>query len=134
MAELLKYYDAKGYTITSKQLDLKLPLLDFRSVLRNVKLSGDKNIVIDCSIEILPEVLKQAQQVGLMSDEHHLIITCLDFHTLDLDPYRHGGTRITGLRLINPEDPKVKDISSFIAAKHENAGIELPDSELIFKS
>lgn len=124
VAELLKYYDSKGYTITAKQLDLKLPLMDFRSVLRNVKLSGETNIVIDCSIEILPEVLKQAQQVGLMSDDHHLIVTCLDFHTLDLDAYKYGGTRITGIRIINPENPHVKDAMQFLEVE---TGGEIPE-------
>lgn len=129
LAELLKVYDAKGYTITIKQLDLKLPSNNFRQVLRHVKLSEAKNIVIDCSIELLPEVLKQAQQVGLMSDQHNLIITNLDFHTLDLEPYQYGGTNITGLRLIDPDDPRTENIVNFFEQKHNDLGLEFPESK-----
>ena len=46
-------------------------------MLREVKLSGEENFIIDCSVEILPEVLKQALQVGLMYHKFHLIITSL---------------------------------------------------------
>lgn len=127
VSELLKLYDSKGYTVTVRQLDLRLPSYNFRQVLRRVKLSGDRNIIIDCSIDILPEVLKQAQQVGLMSDEHHLIITCLDFHTLDLEPYKYGGTNITGIRLVNPENSILQDITNFIKQSYEDGEEEVPD-------
>lgn len=40
-----------------------------------------------------------------MSDQHQFIITSLDLHTIDLEPFQHGGTNITGVRLIDPEDP-----------------------------
>uniref|UniRef100_A0A336MCA3 CSON013411 protein n=1 Tax=Culicoides sonorensis TaxID=179676 RepID=A0A336MCA3_CULSO len=128
LAELLKVFDAKGFTITVKQLDLKLPSNNFRQVLRHVKLSEAKNIIIDCSIELLPEVLKQAQQVGLMSDQHNILVTCLDFHTLDLEPYQYGGTNITGLRLVDPEDPETQKIMEFFEMKHNDLGLELPES------
>lgn len=58
VAELLKLYDFKGYTVTLRRFDLGLNG-NYRSVLRRVKLSDDFNIVIDCSVEVLPEVLKQ---------------------------------------------------------------------------
>lgn len=129
LTELLKVFDAKGFTITVKQIDLKLASSNFRQVLRHVKLSEAKNLIIDCSIEILPEVLKQAQQVGLMSDQHHLIITCLDFHTLDLEPYQYGGTNITGLRLIDPDDQRTQNIITFFREKHIDQGLDFPDSK-----
>lgn len=133
MTELLKLYDSKGYTVTVRQLDLKLPSYNFRQVLRRVKLSGDRNIIIDCSIDILPEVLKQAQQVGLMSDEHHIIITSLDFHTLDLEPYKYGGTNITGIRLVNPENMILKDVVDFIEQSYKDAESEVPDGNIFRK-
>ncbi|KAF4528160.1 hypothetical protein B566_EDAN016924 [Ephemera danica] len=56
----------------------------------------------------LPEVLKQAQQVGLMASHHSYIITSLDMHTIDLEPYQYSGTNITGFRLVDPSDPDVR--------------------------
>jgi len=42
-----------------------------------IKNSEIENIIIDCSYEILDEVLKQAQQVGILSDKHRVIVTSL---------------------------------------------------------
>ncbi|XP_046600915.1 glutamate receptor ionotropic, kainate 2-like [Neodiprion lecontei] len=106
MHDLLKRWDRRGYTVTVRQLP-EGP--NYRQVLREVKMSGDPNIVLDCSIDILSEVLKQAQQVGLISDKHSFIIASLDLSTINLEPYQHGGTNLTGLRLIDPDDPVVID-------------------------
>lgn len=46
-------------------------------MLLEVKQSGEENIVIDCSYEILEEVLKQSQQVGILSDQHRVIVSNL---------------------------------------------------------
>ena len=113
--ELLKMYDPKGYTVTVRQLDLKLNK-NYRAVLRRVKLSEDKNIILACSIDSMPEVLKQAQQVGLLTDHHQIIITSLDIHTIDLEPYQYSGTNITGFRLVDPDDFKIKQVAEFINA------------------
>lgn len=53
-----------GHTITVRELDLGLNGI-YRPVLRRVKKSGETNMILDCSIEKLPEVLIQAQQVNL---------------------------------------------------------------------
>lgn len=73
-SETLKLHDPDGYKIIVKQLDKGS---NYRDVLRSIKSSGLKNIVLDCDIEVLPEVLVQAQQVGLMVSEYSFIITNL---------------------------------------------------------
>lgn len=45
--------------------------------MKEVKLSGYRNIIIDCSYDILENVLKQAQQVGIMSEQYRVIIASL---------------------------------------------------------
>lgn len=45
--------------------------------MREIKDDEMENIIIDCSIEILAEVLKQAQQVGIMSEKNKIIVTSL---------------------------------------------------------
>jgi len=46
--------------------------------MQEIKTSKDiESIVIDCSYEILEEVLKQAQQVGILSDKYKVIVTSL---------------------------------------------------------
>lgn len=54
------------------------------------------NYVVNCGKKSLEVFLEQAQQVGIMSDEHSYIIMNPDFQTIDIDPYKHGGSNITG--------------------------------------
>ncbi|XP_067000033.2 glutamate receptor ionotropic, kainate 2-like [Anabrus simplex] len=103
---LLKLNKMKGYTIVVRKLNSGS---DFRPMLRKIKRSGETNFVLDCSFERLPEILKQALQVGLLIEENSFIITQLDMHNFDLEPYQHGGANITGIRLVNPDDPFVKE-------------------------
>lgn len=117
MHELLKKYDSIGYTVTVRQLDLTSNE-NYRPQLRRVKHSGDKNIIISCSIDALSEILKQAQQVGLLTEDHQFIITSLDMHTIDLEPFQHSGSNITGVRLIVPEDSMVSQVTDFFAEKY----------------
>jgi ionotropic kainate glutamate receptor 2 len=76
LSNLLKMSDK---VVTLRQLD---PHNNHREMLRDMRHSGENNIVLDCSIELLPEVLKQAQQVGLMTSDQSYIITSLVSHTL----------------------------------------------------
>nr|QHN69171.1 ionotropic receptor 2 [Sirex noctilio] len=107
MNKLLKLWNPKGHTVTIHHLG---DGPDFRNVLRNVKRSADYNIVIDCSYDILSEVLRQAQQIGIMSDRHSYIVSSLDLQTLDLEPYQYSEMNFTGVRMIDPEDSVVEEI------------------------
>lgn len=49
----------------------------YRDVLWDVKRSNEKNIILDVRTEILPEVLNQAQQVAILTEEHSYLITSL---------------------------------------------------------
>lgn len=70
----------------------------FRPALKEVWKSGQANFVLDCSIENLNDILQQAQQVGLLTNQYNYIILNLDLHTIDLGPYLHSETNITGVR------------------------------------
>ncbi|XP_011645390.1 glutamate receptor ionotropic, kainate 2-like [Pogonomyrmex barbatus] len=83
--------------------------------MQEIKSSKIENIIIDCSYKILDKVLTQAQQVGILSDKHKVIVTSLDLQTLDLNPYQYSGVNLTGVRLIDPEDP----IALQILKKHD---------------
>ncbi|XP_050461328.1 glutamate receptor ionotropic, kainate 2-like isoform X2 [Cataglyphis hispanica] len=89
---------------------------NYRQAMQEIKTSDIENIIIDCSSDILNDVLKQAQQVGILSEKHKVIVTSLDLQTLDLEPYQYSGVNFTGLRLIDPEDPIVSQTFN----KHKN--------------
>ncbi|XP_050533361.1 glutamate receptor ionotropic, kainate 2-like [Daktulosphaira vitifoliae] len=82
---------------------------NYRSELREVKDSGETKILLDCTIDILMDVLIQAQQVGLMGSEHSYLISSLDMHVLDLEPFKYSGTNITGMRLVKPYEDDFKN-------------------------
>jgi len=48
-----------------------------REAMKEVKKSDCRNIIIDCSYDILATVLQQAQQVGIMSEKYRVIIASL---------------------------------------------------------
>ncbi|XP_011872397.1 PREDICTED: glutamate receptor ionotropic, kainate 2-like isoform X2 [Vollenhovia emeryi] len=81
---------------------------NFRQAMKEVKMSGYRNLIIDCSYDILESVLRQAQQVGIMSESYKVIIASLDLQTLNLEPYQYSGVNLTGLRLVDPESPIVR--------------------------
>jgi ionotropic glutamate receptor len=96
MGELLKGYDSKEHQIVVRQLD-KYQNGNYRPTLKEVWRSGATHFVLDCSTEILEEVLLQAQQVGLMTNKQFYFITNLDMHTLNLTPFQYAETNITGV-------------------------------------
>ncbi|XP_011691570.1 PREDICTED: glutamate receptor ionotropic, kainate 2-like [Wasmannia auropunctata] len=79
-------------------------------LLKQIKNSAESHIVLDCSTERIYDVLKQAQQIGMMSDYHSYLITSLDLHTVDLEEFKHGGTNITAFRLVDPEKPEIQKV------------------------
>lgn len=111
--ELLKLYDNKGHKIIVRQLD-KNHTGNFRPTLKEIWRAGATHFLLDCSIEILEEVLRQAQQVGLMTNKHHYIITNLDLHTIDLTPFQYSETNITGMRFIDPESLDLQEVAARI--------------------
>ncbi|XP_051172594.1 glutamate receptor ionotropic, kainate 2-like [Leptopilina boulardi] len=106
MKPLLERWNATGYTVTIRRLIGP----NYRNMLRAVKLSGEENIILDCSIEILTSVLEQSLQVGLLTEKFNLIITSLDLQTINYEPFQYSGMNITVLRLIDPNSTVVKNI------------------------
>ncbi|KAL0880160.1 hypothetical protein ABMA27_002631 [Loxostege sticticalis] len=89
--------DTDNYAIGVRELSGK----DYRDVLINAKENGYTNFVVDCPSRHLEQLLLQAQQVGLMADEHSYIILSPDLFTLDMERYRYGGVNMTGFRLMD---------------------------------
>ncbi|KAK4305191.1 hypothetical protein Pmani_022910 [Petrolisthes manimaculis] len=83
---------------------------DYRGVLKEAKEAGVTHMVLDAQNHNIYTVLKQAQQVGLMTSYHNYFITSLDLETIDLEEFRHGGTNITSLRLVSPDNPLVQQV------------------------
>lgn len=48
-----------------------------RPLLKQIKNSAESHIVLDCTTAKVYQVLKQAQQIGMMTDYHSYLITSL---------------------------------------------------------
>ncbi|XP_064079193.1 glutamate receptor ionotropic, kainate 2-like isoform X3 [Macrobrachium nipponense] len=83
---------------------------DYRPMLKETKKAGVTHIVLDVQRKNIFTVLKQAQQIGMMTSYHNYFITSLDLHTVELEDFRHGGTNITALRIVDPENPLVQRV------------------------
>lgn len=101
--ELSGFY-AKKWTIKLFQLHSST---QFRDLFWNVKKSGENNIVLDINRDNMYECLKQAQQVGLMTEKQSYLITSLDLPTINLEDFMYGRTKITGLQLIDRSNMKM---------------------------
>lgn len=78
---------------------------EFRPTLQMIRDSNSTNIILDCSIDSLPIILRQAMEVGLMTKYYSWLIANLDAHSLDLDVYRYSGVNITLFRILNTNHP-----------------------------
>ncbi|XP_050309100.1 glutamate receptor ionotropic, kainate 2 isoform X3 [Anthonomus grandis grandis] len=107
LQELLKAHGPYEFPITVRQLG---EVNDYRPLLKQIKNSAESHIVLDCSTPRIYEVLKQAQQIGMMSDYHSYLITSMDLHGVDLEEFKYGGTNITAFRLVDPEGPEIRRI------------------------
>nr|AKI28993.1 ionotropic receptor CG5621 [Bactrocera dorsalis] len=116
--QLLEMYGTMGPTITVRRYELDLNG-NYRNVLRRIKNSGDYSFVVVGSMATLPEFFKQAQQVGLMTDDYRYIVGNLDFQTMDLEPFQHGDTNITGIRLVSPDEKLVQDLAKTLYETEE---------------
>ncbi|XP_017856484.1 PREDICTED: glutamate receptor ionotropic, kainate 2 isoform X1 [Drosophila arizonae] len=116
--ELLKMYGTTGPTITLRRYDLDLNG-NYRNVLRRIRNAEDKSFVVVGSLDTLPELFKQVQQVGLLTSSYRYIIGNLDWQTMDLEPYQHADSNITGLRLVSPANEQVLEVAKALYESEE---------------
>uniref|UniRef100_A0A1A9VGY6 Ionotropic glutamate receptor C-terminal domain-containing protein n=1 Tax=Glossina austeni TaxID=7395 RepID=A0A1A9VGY6_GLOAU len=106
---LMSLYVSTGPVINIVHYDLNLNG-NFKSVLRRVRKSVDNRILIMGSTQSVAELLKQAQQVGIMNEDYKYIIGNLDFHTFDLEEYKYSEANITGMRMFSAEQSEVRNL------------------------
>lgn len=49
-------------------------------------------------------------------------------HTIDLEPYQYSGTNITGIRLVDPENPLMAHVTNFLAESKRESEEEESES------
>ncbi|XP_043065157.1 uncharacterized protein LOC108093341 [Drosophila ficusphila] len=106
---LMTLYGPKGPVIKVMRYDLNLNG-NYKSVLRRIRKSEDSRIVVVGSTEGVAELLRQAQQVGIMNEDYTYLVGNLDLHTFELEEYKYSEANITGFRMFSPDKEEVRDL------------------------
>ena len=69
-------------------MNLKKKHIFFFQVLKEIYAAKHKIIILDCNRNMIREVLIQAQQIGMMSEEYYYLLTSIDAHTVDLHRFK----------------------------------------------
>lgn len=113
VTKLIDLYAEGGPIINIRKYDLQINA-NYRTILRKIRKSEDNCVLIIGSSESIYTVLKQAQEVGIITDTYKYIIGNLDFQSIDLDSFRHSEANITSIRMFSPDNPKVQELISYI--------------------
>ncbi|XP_017001091.1 glutamate receptor ionotropic, kainate 2 [Drosophila takahashii] len=121
---LMTLYGVKGPVIKVMRYDLNLNG-NYKSVLRRIRKSEDSRIVVVGSTEGVAELLRQAQQVGIMNEDYTYVIGNLDLHTFELEEYKYSEVNITGIRMFSPDQEAVRDL---VEKLHQELGESEPEN------
>lgn len=64
-----------------------------------------------------------------MIDKYHFIITNLDAHTINLEPFQYNGANITTLRMVDTSVKILTDYSEFLKNAKPEGETEKPEGE-----
>lgn len=110
LQDVLQIHGPNDNPVTVRQLAVDD---DHQSLLKEVYLSGETHIILDCSPEKLAEVLKQAAGVKMMQEYQTYLITSMDSHLLNFPDLNLSGgepvrANISALRMMNPNSFEVQ--------------------------
>lgn len=85
----------------------------FRDVLKQIREEGIFNIFVAISDDI-DIFLKQALQIGMLSDEYSYLFMSLDFHVEELQDFVYSNANMTAMRIVDVEDPVAEIFENMI--------------------
>jgi len=81
---------------------------DYRPLLKEIKKSEERNIVLDCDYDKIEMILSQADGQEMLTDYHNYLSTSLDIDKINLDAYVLHNVNITGFRIVDPDSHAVQ--------------------------
>ena len=132
------YPNYKNYP---KNWDMKLfqlqPDRPYRDILWQLKATKITHILVDVQTDHLLELLRQAQQVGLLTEHYSYLVTSLDLHTLELSNFRHSKANITSLRIVKEDHPLlqslISDWQAYVARYMPRQHVPVPKHLKVYK-
>lgn len=91
--------------IKLRQIDVRNPR-SFLDLFIELKDAGEYRILVDCHVTHIHILLKKAMQVNALNEYFHFHFTNLDFSIVDFSPFMYSGANITGMRMVDLENPK----------------------------
>lgn len=114
-----EHFDGKN--LKSTELNIRVVRFDinsqYRKVFWDLKQGNFKHMILDVKCKHLPTVLKQAQQVSMMSESHSYLITCPDVHTIDFEDFKYSRARILWFKII---DYRSESMRAFYEIANDN--------------
>lgn len=108
LQSVMQIHEPTGNPVTVRQLPVgDLADVDYKPLLKEIQVSGDSHILLDCEPAKVLRLLQQANGLKLMEDYHNYIITSLDAHALDFAELKFTRANITTLRMMNPNSLEV---------------------------
>ncbi|CAH0555476.1 unnamed protein product [Brassicogethes aeneus] len=107
LQEVLKLQDyLKGskFKITLKKMGLGP---DYRPLFKEIQDSSAFRMILDCHVDKILDVLKQAKEIGMLELFHNFFLTSLDAHTLDYSTL-DTNANITSIRLFDLNNVEFK--------------------------
>ncbi|XP_074643782.1 glutamate receptor ionotropic, kainate 2-like [Tubulanus polymorphus] len=98
------------YQITVRKLEAVNG--QYKPLLKELKLRGETKIIVDCRVDKIRQVLREALQLEMLTFYYHYLFTTLDMGILDLNDFKDVGANITSYRIIDPQNSLVSDVSS----------------------
>ncbi|XP_038059611.1 glutamate receptor ionotropic, kainate 2-like [Patiria miniata] len=76
---------------------------DMRDLLKEIKTSGARHIIIDCRSETLYPLLEQIMEMQMLRSYYHYLFTSMDVALLNMSRYNGDGVNITAVHLHDRE-------------------------------
>lgn len=111
LQELLQEKGIKPHEFNMRIIKLD-PTQPFRDAFRAIQAIKGRLIMLDVQCSHLQSVLKQAQQVSMLTEAHSYLIVCLDTQTLDLEDFKFSRAQIVWINSIDLSSNQLESMSS----------------------
>lgn len=97
--DILQIHDTDSSPIVVRKLE---DGDDYFPLLKEIHSYSETRIILDCNVDRVLEILRQANKVKMLEEYQSYIITSPDAHTLDFSQLDYNRANITTFRMINP--------------------------------
>ena len=125
MKDILRLPALRGIDeVTKMSIRQFSPGQSYKKLLKDMSKKFERNVILNVPLNRIKDILRSANEVGMMTEYHNYLITDLDMHTLDFSDMVIN-TNITGMSLL---DPKSRESTGFFASREWVYGRSSPTS------